>query len=638
MLDTNKSLLLVSMPFAETSIPSIQLALLESYLKERDVAVSTRHLYVKAAEFYGLTNYNFLINSPNDPYTAQMVFSKYVFPDHWKANLKKFRYYFENIIHHDQEFSKQFSFEEYIKKTDGFLDWTIHNVDWKKHDIIGFTLNYGQMLPSLAVAKKIKEKYPEKKIIFGGSTTINELGKKIASIFTYVDFIVSGEGEEALFLLCSDVENLQRIPGLIYKENNNAVWNKNTDCVDMNDLPYPDFQSYVTELGTGSNEILQYYQLYGRIPIELSRGCWWNKCSFCNVGAYQKKYREKNFDRFIEELLFLSDTYQILDFQVIGSTIPQNDYQTLCEKIIRLNRDFTLIIESRAGLLKSKDYSLLSKAGFTHIQTGIEAFSPSYLKKMKKGTRVIDNIAALKFCKENHIKNSYNLITNYPNEEKVDFEETNNIIQLFSKYLEPPSISKFALGYQSPIYYNVEEYNIQTIEPKLIDTIIYPKELLEKNFCFFYSFKRKKKIPENPWKKLVSDWNISYEEQKMLSVKRDNALEELVFYYTDGGNFIKIFDKRFGNNAMIYMLNNDERKVFLACTNVISETEVKEKVTDIDSFELNEIIISFIEAGIIYKEDEWYLSLPINYQKYYHKNANENCEDIKEIRAHLKEL
>ncbi|MDG6219541.1 MAG: hypothetical protein QCI00_08890, partial [Candidatus Thermoplasmatota archaeon] len=194
MLDTKKSLLLVSMPFAETSIPSIQLALLESYLKERDVAVSTRHLYLKAAEFYGLTNYNFLINSPNDPYTAQMVFSKYVFPDHWKENLKKFRYYFENIIHHGQGFSKQFSFEEYVKKTDAFLDWTIHNVDWKNHDLIGFTLNYGQMLPSLAVAKKIKEKYPEKKIIFGGSTTINELGKKIASIFTYIDFIESGEG------------------------------------------------------------------------------------------------------------------------------------------------------------------------------------------------------------------------------------------------------------------------------------------------------------------------------------------------------------------------------------------------------------------------------------------------------------
>ncbi|MDG6218967.1 MAG: radical SAM protein, partial [Candidatus Thermoplasmatota archaeon] len=444
--------------------------------------------------------------------------------------------------------------------------------------------------------------------------------------------------EEALFLLCSDVENYQHIPGLIYREKNNVVWNKNTDCVDMNNLPYPDFHSYVTELGTGSNEILQYFQLYGRIPIELSRGCWWNKCSFCNVGAYHKKYREKNFDRFIEELLFLSDTYQILDFQVIGSTIPQNDYQTLCEKIIRLNRDFTLIIESRAGLLKSNDYQLLRKAGFTHIQTGIEAFSPSYLKKMKKGTRVIDNIAALKFCKENHIKNSYNLIINYPNEEKVDFEETNNIIQLFSKYLEPPSISKFALGYQSPIYDNVEEYNIQTIEPKLIDTIMYPKELLEKNFCFFYSFERKKKIPENPWNKLVSDWNTSYEEQKMLSVKRDNALEELVFYYTDGGNFIKIFDKRFGDKALIYMLNNDERKVFLACTNVISETEVKEKVAHINSSELNKILTSFIETGIVYKEDEWYLSLPISYQNYYHKNANENCEDIEEIRTHMREL
>jgi ribosomal peptide maturation radical SAM protein 1 len=638
MLENKKSLLLVSMPFAETSVPSIQLALLESYLKERDVTVSTRHLYVKAAEFYGLTNYNFLINSPNDPYAAQMVFSKYVFPDHWIENLEKFRFFYDNIIDHNQDFFKQFSFEEYVKQTDAFFDWTINNVDWKNYDLIGFSLNYGQILPSLAVAKKIKENFPEKKIVFGGSTTINELGKKIASIFTYIDFIVSGEGEEALFLLCSDVENYHHIPGLIYREKGNVVWNKNTKCLDMNTLPYPNFQSYLNELGSVSNDILQYHYLQGRIPIELSRGCWWNNCSFCNVSAYHKKYREKNIDRFIDELLFLSEIYHMLDFQVIGSTLPKNNYKTLCEHIIRLHRDFTLIIESRAGSLKSNDYSLLSKAGFTHIQTGIEAFSPNYLKKMKKGTKVIDNIAALKFCKENHIKNSYNLITNYPNEEKIDFEETEKIIKLFSRYLEPPSISKFALGYQSPIYNNVEEYNIQTIEPKLIDTIMYPKELLEKNFCFFYSFKRRKKITENPWEKLVSEWKTSYNEQKMLSLKRDNAFEELVFYYKDGGNFIKIYDKRYGDTAMIYMLNSDERKVFLACSDVISLQELKDNLNMIHFYKIKEKLNDLIEAGIVYKENDWYLSLPISYQKYYNKDTNGHSEDIEEIRAHIREL
>ena len=73
-----KSVLLVSMPFAETSIPSIQLGLLESYLKERNISITTKHFYLNAADFYGLHNYNFLINTPNDSYIAQMIFSKYL--------------------------------------------------------------------------------------------------------------------------------------------------------------------------------------------------------------------------------------------------------------------------------------------------------------------------------------------------------------------------------------------------------------------------------------------------------------------------------------------------------------------------------------------------------------------------------
>jgi len=45
MHSNKKSVLLVSMPFAETSIPSIQLDLLEQYLVERNIKIKSRHLY-----------------------------------------------------------------------------------------------------------------------------------------------------------------------------------------------------------------------------------------------------------------------------------------------------------------------------------------------------------------------------------------------------------------------------------------------------------------------------------------------------------------------------------------------------------------------------------------------------------------
>jgi len=219
----SKNVLLISMPYAGTSIPSIQLAVLESYLKERGINIKTRHLYLKAAEFYGLNNYNFLIYPPNDSYTAQMVFSKYVFPEHWQETESKFREYFNQNLSKNKEIEKQFTFDIYVQQTDKFVNWVLENTGWRSYDIIGFTLNYGQLLPSLAIAKKIKELCPDKKIILGGSRTTGLLGKKVLESFSYVDFVVSGDGEDALYRLASNYQNHESIPRLMYRKGNEVI-------------------------------------------------------------------------------------------------------------------------------------------------------------------------------------------------------------------------------------------------------------------------------------------------------------------------------------------------------------------------------------------------------------------------------
>lgn len=54
MHSAQKNVLLIAMPFAGVDIPSIQLGILEAYLKERNANIKTRHLYLKAAEFYSI--------------------------------------------------------------------------------------------------------------------------------------------------------------------------------------------------------------------------------------------------------------------------------------------------------------------------------------------------------------------------------------------------------------------------------------------------------------------------------------------------------------------------------------------------------------------------------------------------------
>ena len=625
--DMSRSVLILSTPFAETAIPSIQLALLESYLKERGVYVKTRHLYLKAADFYGLKNYNFLISYPNSPYVAQMVFSKYVFPTHWKNTIDRFKEYFNKRILPQMEEKKRenndnvssdgsvFDFDCYVQRTDMFYEWVVNNVDWRSHDIVGFTLNYGQFLPSLAFAKRIKELCPDKMIVFGGSRTVDMLGIRVLEAFDYVDFVVSGDGEKPLYML-STVDDPSSVPGLMYRRGEKIFWNKNNDSsvVDLNTLPIPLYDQFYKDMSMVCDEIKQYFQVHGRLPVEISRGCWWKKCSFCNLNIQYNKYREKNVDKIVEEIKFLSNKHKILSFQIIGNTLPKKNYRVLFKKIMETNIDLNFFVEARAGDLKSNDYTLMKKAGFSAIQTGIEAFSQSYLKKMNKGVRVIDNIASLKFCMENNIENRYNIIIGYPNEEEIDFEETKRNIQFIRQYIDPPRISPLIVGYGSPIHKNPEKFNIKKLEYMEIDKIMFPRDVLKKNISFFYSFKKKKKIHSNSskWKKLVSSWKNECEQQTKHS---GVFINKPVFFYMDGGGFLKIYDRRHAGAMHIYVLDELERKIFLLCKDIVSLQDLKKNLPDIPESKILSILQMFERQGIVFQENNFYLALPLQYSK-----------------------
>lgn len=623
-----KDVLLLAMPFAGTAIPSIQLPLLEGYLQDHDIKINSRHLYLKAAEFYGLTNYNALIYPPNDSYSAQMAFSKYVFPQYWNNSINKIKQYFIDNLAKKSVIKDFFTFESYVQQTDKFYNWVIENIDWASFDLIGFTLNYGQILPSLAIAKRIKEIDPQRNIVFGGSRITEKMGIKVLGAFDYVDFIISGDGEDVLYLLASDYQNYESIPGLMYRSGKEIKWNEPEISVDLNSLPMLSHHPFYTELSAAPLEIQQYYQYFGRLPLEISRGCWWNKCTFCNLNIQCMKYREKDVDKIVEEIQFLSDTYQMLNFQIIGNTLPKRDFRDLCEKIIRLGRDFSFFAEARAGQLKSEDYSLLKKAGFSAIQTGVESFSKQYLKKMNKGVRVIDNIAALKFCKENSISNKYNIIVNYPNEDRVDFEETVSNVNLIKQYLDIPHICQLRVLYGSPIFNNPDKFNIKSLIPATIDKILFPKEYLDKEFNFVYDFRRKEERKENNWDHLVDEWKREQERLTLEGRKRGEVNDRLIFYFVDGGTFLKIFDKRNAENIKIYVLDEDDREIFLSCVDIISYNDLQNRFSDVPDYQLAAILHTFEQNGIVFREDDSYLALPLRYSQIIHKLSKRESEQV----------
>jgi hypothetical protein len=144
---------------------------------------------------------------------------------------------------------------------------------------------------------------------------------------------------------------------------------------------------------------------------------------------------------------------------------------------------------------------------------------------------------------------------------------------------------------------------------------MYPQEILDKNFFFFNQFKRKKEIKENKWKDLIYSWKNTIENKELNAVKRKTDVSKHIFYFIDGKDYLKIYDNRMFENVMIFVLNKQERDIIFACEDVISYSKLREKLPKISDSELKNTLKIFVEAGIIFKEDEFYLSLPLNYSK-----------------------
>jgi hypothetical protein len=140
---------------------------------------------------------------------------------------------------------------------------------------------------------------------------------------------------------------------------------------------------------------------------------------------------------------------------------------------------------------------------------------------------------------------------------------------------------------------------------------MYPQEFLEKGFNFIYGFKRRQELGKYEWEQLVNEWKKERASLEIEGIKKQTTIDNLIFYFVDGRSFVKIYDKRDSENIRIYVLDDFERNIFLACIDVISYDELRERFPDFPDYKLAAILDTFVQNNIIFHEDNHYLSLPL---------------------------
>lgn len=465
-----KKVLLNWLPPSTVILPSPSMSILKSYLRSRDYDVEIKYWNVL---FDSLVNEFWF----NDLSSLSVDF----------AHLAPFFYY---IGYEDKSISQRFLLKlQTIKpqyKIQGIDFYNIHlkkmyvrineiiemelsNIDFNELCCIGFSAKLHQLYCANILAKKIKEKYPDKKIIIGGLGS-RDHAVEMLKLFNFYDYAIWGEGEKSLADLCdliknNDVVACKKIPDLAYRDNKEVI---TTICkkefIELNSL-IPDFFDFLEQTKL-SRESLS-------LTIEGSRGCHWNRCRFCYLNQGYR-YRRKSTMDIVIELRKQINYYHIyrfnfLDNDIIGQNLKV--YNELLDALISLRQEFPKFEISLAEIvtkdITAKEIKKMTIAGFKHVQIGYESPSNTLLSKIHKKNTFASNLLVIKWCMYCNIKISgANIITNLLEETEDDiFESVQNLHYLrfflsrsyFHHELSALAINKASRYYEDVI--NTDDLN-----------------------------------------------------------------------------------------------------------------------------------------------------------------------------------
>jgi anaerobic magnesium-protoporphyrin IX monomethyl ester cyclase len=255
-----------------------------------------------------------------------------------------------------------------------------------------------QLKQAIPITKKIRQQYPDIKVIWGGYFPSNQ--SKVVLNSGYIDFVINGPGDKAFPALLEALEAGQPvdvIPNLIFKSGDEIIKTRKDELYDQDTLmplPYERLNSFYpirkylgkTYLGTKT------------IAYHSSIGCPF-KCSFCAVvPIYNARWKAKSAELVYKDIKYLKDTYGGNAIEFHDNNFFVSEKRTV--EFSRLIKKENMIWwgEGRIDTInKYSDESLaiMRDSGCKMIFFGAETGNDEVLKKMDKGgTQTGDQIRA----------------------------------------------------------------------------------------------------------------------------------------------------------------------------------------------------------------------------------------------------
>jgi radical SAM superfamily enzyme YgiQ (UPF0313 family) len=269
---------------------------------------------------------------------------------------------------------------------------------------------------TLTTARICRELFPDRLIVVGGYHPTARPDEFITDD-NVIDYVVRGEGELA-FKEIAEGFNSSKRPGKTTIVNAPAFTQEH----------FVDYNWSLVDPFIKSNFSGQLKNAY----IVLSRGCPYN-CSFCMEPMKDHKWRAYTPEQSINEIRKVVENYRPRAIPISDACfgLRRSWRKEFLKRLVEIEPDFLVILETRAEYLDIEDIKLLSNLN-VEVQFGIESCSPEILLLMRK-TRQPEKYLD-KFREISHQMSDYgvvhraSLIFNHPGETRKTLDETFSFI------------------------------------------------------------------------------------------------------------------------------------------------------------------------------------------------------------------
>jgi anaerobic magnesium-protoporphyrin IX monomethyl ester cyclase len=328
-----------------------------------------------------------------------------------------------------------------------------------EHRYFGVTVMPGpQLKQAIPISKKVREHFPEIKIIWGGYFATNHCNVVLESGF--IDVVVAGPGDTAFPNLLNAWENnlpLDEIKNLIYRDGSNKIIKtKKEELLDQDTLPqmpYTNFnqhypiQRYLAKTFMGK-KTMAYHSSFG-CPFT---------CSFCAVvPIYNARWKGESAEKMYREIKWLKDNYGVdsLEFH-------DNNFFTSRKRVVEfsklmLHENMGWWGEGRIDTLdkySDEDLQLMADAGCKMIFFGAESGSDEVLKQMDKGgTQTAEQIEkfATRLSKFNIVP-EYSFVLGLPGKSEAQvMKQINEDIRFIKKLKRLNASTEIIIYLYSPV-------------------------------------------------------------------------------------------------------------------------------------------------------------------------------------------